>query len=184
VTGHTREACPELVLLGQIILLLRTERRMPQAVLARRAMLSESTVQRLEYGQLRPRRSTLVWVANALDPDCAAMIREVLIAAAGGAGALADDGTWAARRRDAAGRLMASGQVPLPSGIERRIEAHRQAAELSRRAFAIMDRPGGLDNARQLDLALCLMEQSDEARKAAGPGSISVGEGRYRVLHW
>jgi transcriptional regulator with XRE-family HTH domain len=65
---------------------------MPQAELARRALVARSTIQRLEKGQLRPRPSLLAWVAYALDPDHAKVIRPALVEAAGGADALAEDG--------------------------------------------------------------------------------------------
>lgn len=82
--GHTVPGTADLARLGALVRLLRSERDMPQAELARRALVARSTIQRLEKGQLRPRPSLLAWVAQAIDPDHAKVIRPALVEAAGG----------------------------------------------------------------------------------------------------
>nr|MDQ2876128.1 helix-turn-helix domain-containing protein [Actinomycetota bacterium] len=95
---------PDLALLGAFVRLLRTERKMSTRVMAQRALCARWTIQRLERGELRPRRSLLVYVATALDPDRHKEIRAVLIQAAGGPDALAADGRWSRRRARRAGQ--------------------------------------------------------------------------------
>lgn len=181
--GDVRLADPaDLVRLGALVKLLRQERSMTAAELARRSVCARSTVTRLEGGRLRPRLSLLGYVAYGLDPDNSALIREALIAAAGGAGALAADGQWGRVRARRANRALTAGKMPLPSDLQRRIGLHRQAAACWRRAEAVLARPGALDDPLRLDVALELMKRSQELRAQAG-GVICIGWGSRRVMY-
>jgi len=172
----------DLARLGVLVRLLRMERSMAVSELARRAMCARSTIQRLEAGRLRPRPSLLGWVAYGLDPDNAKLIREALITMAGGREALADDGGWGRHRAREGNKAMFTGQVVLPSDVRRRIGLHQQASACWARATRILDRPGALDDPRQLDVALKLMDRSRELRAAAG-GLITIGWGSRRVIY-
>jgi hypothetical protein len=132
--------------------------------------------------QLRPRPSLLAWVAYALDPGHSKVIRRALIEAAGGAGALAEDGHWGRRRLRLVNEALLRGHMRLPPDLQRRIALHQQASALRGRAYSILDRPGALDNARQLDVALALMDQASRAREEAG-GLIGIHAGRRRLTY-
>jgi transcriptional regulator with XRE-family HTH domain len=171
-----------LVRLGALVRLLRLERSMTVTELARRSLCARSTVQRLERGQLRPRRSLLAYVAYGLDSDNDKLIREALITMAGGVDALAEDGRWGRVRARRANKALIAGKMPLPSDLLRRISLHRQASACWRQATAILARPGALDDTASLDVALALMDRSKELRALAG-GSIGIGWGSRRVVY-
>ena len=180
-TAHTADPA-DLVRLGALVRLLRQERSMTAAELARRSMCARSTVVRLERGQLHPRPSLLAYISHALDPDNATLIREALVVAAGGRDALADDGRWGRVRTRRANKALPAGKVPLPSDVRRRINLHRQASACWRRAEAVLSHPGALDDPAALDVALALMDRSRELRAAAG-GMIGIGWGSRRVIY-
>lgn len=172
----------DLIALGVLVRQARTEAGLSTRGLALRASCARSTVQRLERGLLQPRRSLLAWVAYGIDPD---RNRELLVAfidAAGGAAALAPDGRWGARRGRSGLAGIASGQVPLPREIARRVALHIEAAEAFKAAYAIADLPGVRDDAEALTRAAELMDVGLRADRAAG-GVISIGTGRHRVTY-
>jgi transcriptional regulator with XRE-family HTH domain len=171
--------------LGALLRQLRTERGMGTPRLAERAGVARSTIQRLERGQIRPRPSTLAWIAGALDPDRREEIRGRLVAAAGD-GIAADADGWIRYRAGRMNKRYRAGLVPLPAGWERRIrlfaasEAMRQASmALAGRLVAVMGKPSV--SAADLDLMLLSMAFLDESRLLArDAGGIVHGTPPWR----
>jgi transcriptional regulator with XRE-family HTH domain len=157
--------------LGALLRQLRTERGMGTPRLAERAGVARSTIQRLERGQIRPRPSTLAWIAGALDPDRRDEIRGRLADAAGD-GIAADADGWLRYRAGRVSKRHQAGLVPLPAGWERRIrlfaasEAMWQASmALAGRLVAVMGKPSA--STADLDLMLLSMALLDESRLLA-----------------
>jgi transcriptional regulator with XRE-family HTH domain len=121
--------------LAELLATLRAGRGLTVSRLAERAVVDRRTVQRLERGQLRPRRSTLARIANALDPDRRAEVLGELLAAAGDH--VAEDTVgwdeYKTRRVDEAVR---AGRWPHPTGWERAI----RLSVASEQMFAMMMR--------------------------------------------
>ena len=55
--------------IGSIIALIRTQLRMPQDVIAKRAGVPQSTISRIESGRLHPNVSTLEKIMSAMECD-------------------------------------------------------------------------------------------------------------------
>jgi transcriptional regulator with XRE-family HTH domain len=157
---------------------LRTERGLSTRRLAERAGMARSTVQRLERGQLRPRLSTLGWIAGALDPDRRADIYAHLVAAAGD-GIAPHNEAWARYQQHRMDERLQSGRAPLPVAWERQIRLtaasdamQSMAMALTDRAVATLGRPGTDCIGELLDLLHALDEES--ARLAADAGGRVV----------
>lgn len=167
-----------LVRVGSLIRELRLERGLSMSGLARRCAVAPSTISRLERGELRPRRSLLMAIGWGLDPDRRGELREMLLAAAGDCLA-ADTPGWEGYRfrRQVIG--MNKGTVPLPVDTARRVAAHVRSGDARRRAFAILDRPGALDDPAALAAAADLMEvavrSSTEGGRAIRIGDVVYG---------
>jgi hypothetical protein len=91
----------------------------------------------------------VTWLANGLDPDHAKLIREALIASAGGEDALARDGGWQHYRWTRAGEAMLAGPA---AGVEAAAEDRPAPAGVGvpEPGFAILDTPGTLDDGEAL----------------------------------
>jgi transcriptional regulator with XRE-family HTH domain len=188
VPSRARHALPPdtgtvtLTALGALVRAERLSRGLGTRRLAIRASVARSTVQRLEAGQLRPRRSLLSALALGLDADEQRALLVRFIAAAGGEDALAEDGRWPhyRRRRHELGIL--AGTTPLPAALDRGLKLHRQAEALTRRSLAILDEPGALEGIRRLDEAHRLHVEADRLRGQAGPPVVlHVGGRRISV---
>ncbi len=158
---------------------LRTQRGLSTRALARRSAAARTTIQRLERGQLRPRRTLLSAVAMGIDPDRQKEILEQIATAAGESVAPDTDGTRRWRRRRIERGILA-GEVPLPAKIARRLALHQEADRLWLASMALLDKPGALDSAEMLDESIRLHEESRRLREAAGP-PISLWIGRHRI---
>lgn len=84
--------------LGALLRQLRAEYNVGTRPLSRRSTVARSTIQRLEAGQRRPRRSVLAAIAYGLDPDRADELTAALCDAAGDS--LRDDTAGGLRRRE------------------------------------------------------------------------------------
>ena len=180
-TGFSSPGRSGLAELGALVRALRLGAGLTQRALARRSTCAPSTISRLERGQLRPRRSLLGAVGWGIDPDRAKEIRAALFAAAGD-NLAADTPGWRryrARRTEAG---MLAGDVPLPTQLARRIDAHKRRAALWQAADALMDTPGALDDAAILDRANQMLAEASRLAAEAG-GTIAVGSGRRRVVY-
>ncbi len=142
-TGQTRSNTPAVGLarLAAVVRSLRLEYGFGTRALARRAAVDRKTVQRLERGRLRPRRSLLVALGTGLDPDRTREILAALIEAAGDEGTLAHDGRWQHYRSRRIEQGWATGQVPLPAEIARKLVLNQRADELWAASIAIFDAP-------------------------------------------
>lgn len=137
------------------------------------------TVQRLEAGQLRPRRCLLAYLAAALAPDDPEPLRTRLIAAAGPL--LRPDTPGAIRRRQrAAHAALIAGRMPLPSELDRRIRLHRAASTAWWRATNLINSPGALNDPAVLAEASRLLAESRQLRAEAGPPVVILA-GRERI---
>ena len=175
LTGQT----DDLGRLGALVRSIRIGKGLSTRSLARRSTVARSTIQRLERGLLRPRRSLLLAVANGLDPDrCKELIGKLIEAA--GDGMAPDTPRWLRRRRRQMERGWLTGDVPLPSPIARCIELHKRADELWLASQAIVDRPGALDDAGALEESSQLHAEAARIRKQAGP-PIRLGTGSRSV---
>lgn len=165
--------------LGALLRQLRAERRMGTRCLAVRAAVARSTVTRLEAGERRPRASLLGGIAYALDPTNPTPIRDALVAAAGPS--LVPESEWSTqRRRRRMGLGLLAGTVPLPGDLSQRIALHRAADSAYRRALAIFDRPGALDDNAALREITRLMDASHALRDEAGP-PVALQIGGHRI---
>ncbi len=171
----------DLARLGALVRALRLEHGLGTRALARRATACRSTIQRLERGQLRPRPSLLQAIAWGLDPDRAPKLRRQLLDAAG-ENLAPDTQGWRRYRWRRQELGMATGAVPLPREIARRVEAHRREAEARREADALLDGLGALDDAEILARAHELMTVACRAAAEAG-GVIQIGRVMYG-LSW
>ncbi|MBF8187309.1 helix-turn-helix domain-containing protein [Nonomuraea sp. K274] len=100
-TGHVPEGVERERLaatLGAVLRSLRAAYGVGTRPLARRSTVARSTIQRLEAGQRRPRRSVLAALAYGLDPGRVQELTEALCAAAGPS--LRDDTAGGLRRRE------------------------------------------------------------------------------------
>ena len=153
--------------------------------LAARSGVSRRAIQYLEDGSIRPRRCTISALAYGLDPDDPERRKEIvasLVAAAGGEDALAPDQGWRRYRAHRFQRGLLDGTVPLPSVIVRRIELHIQADAAWRAAYALLDKPGALDDAAALSEVSRLLDESHRLRDQAG-APIELWLGKHRVVY-
>lgn len=157
---------------GELARELRTAAGLSTCKLARRSTIPCATISRFETGQIRPRRSLLSAIALGIDPDRQKEMIGQLVDAAGGEDALAPDGRWAHYRRVRIERGILAGEVPLPSGLARSLELHRQADALWLRSVTITDAPGAMDDAAVLEEAIALHDESRRLRELAGPPII------------
>lgn len=157
----------DLQRLGALVRSLRSAHGLSTRALARRSASARSSIQRLERGTMRPRRSLLSAVALGMDPDRQKELLEQLEAAAGGSVAADTDGTrgWRRRRLE---RGILNGSVPLPAKLARGLELHRKADQLFAREMALLDQPGAFDDAAVLEEALRLSEEHRKLRDQAG----------------
>jgi hypothetical protein len=140
--------------------------------------VARSTIQRLEGGALRPRRSLLSAVALGLDVDRQRELLAVLVTAAGDAVVPESDG-WRRYRRRRIERGILAGEVPLPTKLQRALDFHRAADALWQRESAIFDIPGALDDTQALDELLRLGGERRRLRELAGsPVTLYVGKRR------
>jgi transcriptional regulator with XRE-family HTH domain len=139
--------------------------------------VARSTIQRLERGQLRPRVTTLRWIANAIDPDRREATVARLIAAARDLDELAppDEG-WDRYQLRRMNERLRSGRLPLPLAWERKIRLtaaadamHQTAMTLDDRAAAALGRPGTDSMVDEL------MDLSEELREESGRLAADVG---------
>jgi hypothetical protein len=75
---------------------------------------------------------------------------------------------------------MLNGSVPLPSDIARQLQAMQRHDALRRQAYALLERPGALDDGDVLDLVNALL---GEARRLydAGGGPIEMRIGHRSI---
>jgi transcriptional regulator with XRE-family HTH domain len=164
---------------GAVLRAARLDRGWGTRRLAAAIGCARSTVQRLEAGQLRPRRCTLAYLASALAPDDPVPLRTRLIEAAGEL--LRPDTAGAIRQRQRrANAALLAGRMPLPTELARRLQLHRAASASWWRATRLIDMPGALDDPDQLAEALQLFEQARQLRAQAGP-SITIRCGRREI---
>lgn len=97
VPGHA-ERDRLVATLGAVLRALRTEYGLGTRPLARRSTVARSTIQRLEAGERRPRRSILAALAYGFDPDRAEQLAAMLCEAAGPS--LREDTTGGLRMRE------------------------------------------------------------------------------------
>jgi transcriptional regulator with XRE-family HTH domain len=177
----------ELERLGALVESLRLAAGLSGRALARRAAVAPSTVCRLERGLLRPRPSLLMAIGNALDPDRQREIRAELTAAAGPSMA-EDTRGWVRRRRRAIERGWLTGDVPLPSRIDRAIRLHNASAQAWRAGMAALDKADAMGcrnnlSAAEVEEVARLLAESDRmfgqarelAAEAGPPVSLMVG---------
>lgn len=124
---------------GAVLRQLRVEHGWSASRLADRAGVSRSTVRRFEGGQLRPRPSTVGWLAGAIDPDRRAEIRDRLVAAAGDDLAPHNE-TWARYQMRRMDRALQEGRAPLPVAMARAIRLTAASGEMLAVAMALTDR--------------------------------------------
>ena len=144
--------------------------------LAARSGLSRKSVQFFEAGVMRPRRCTIGALGYGLDPDDPPRRKGLiasLIAAAGGEDALATDGKWPGYRQRRFEQGLLNGSVPLPAEIAVRLSAQQQADRLRRQAYALLQRPGTLDDGDALDAVDALLCEARRLSDTAG-GMISL----------
>jgi transcriptional regulator with XRE-family HTH domain len=172
---------PGLPRLAALVRAGRIERGISTRGLASRAAVARSTIQRLERGQLRPRRSLLSAVALGLDVDRQRELLAELVAAAGDAVTPESDG-WRHYRRRRLERGILAGEVPLPTKVQQALDLHRAADALWVRQSEILDAPGAWDDARALDECLRLSAERRRLREQAGPPVLMyIGKRRISV---
>jgi len=151
--------------------------------LAERSGLSRKSVQYFEAGTMRPRRCTIRALAYGLDPDSPARRKKIIadmVSAAGGEDALAPDGRWPRYRKRRFERGLLRGSVPWPGDIGQRIVALQRADALRSEAWALLDRPGALDDGEVLGRVSALMGEAGRLSDIGG-GMIVVQIGK-RVI--
>jgi transcriptional regulator with XRE-family HTH domain len=136
--------------------------------LARRSTIPSATISRLERGLFRARRTTLSALAYGVSPDRQREILAALVDAAGGDEALVPDGRWRRYRRRRLEAGMLAGDVPLPSELARRIALHKASSAARARSYAVLDRPGALDDPAALDEARRALDESWQLSEQAG----------------
>jgi hypothetical protein len=186
-TSLARDASPPLphnvaavAAFGAELRRLRLEAGLGTRRLAARSGLSRKSVQYFEAGVMRPRRVTIGALGYGLDPDHPARRKRIvasLIAAAGGEDALAPDGRWGRYRTRRFERGLLNRAVPLPADIALRLSAQQRSDALRRQAYAMLQRPGALDDGRVLDRADALLAESRRLDDIGG-GMIEVRIGR------
>jgi hypothetical protein len=144
-------------------------------------VVARSTVQRLEHGTLRPRKSLLLMVANAIDPDECKEILGQLVTAAGSAMATDTPG-WERRRRRQMELGWMSGEVPLPAAIDRSIRLHRQADEAWRRAMELTDQYFATGDHALMEESSRLLKLSRRLSDEAGAPVTLIAGGRRIVF--
>ena len=153
---------------GALARSLRLEAGLSTRRLAARAAVAKSTVNRLEAGQLRPRRSMLAVIAIGIDPDRAVELTGQLVAAA--AGDLAEDTPgWRRYRRRRVGRGLRSGVIPVPASVAKQLRMHQAADDALRQVMQLQAQPGFWSDPRNGELADRLIEQAEAVRAKAGP---------------
>lgn len=157
--------------LGAELGALRAEFGLSYRGLAARTGISAPSLHALEHGRIRPRRVTLRFLALGLDPDRDEEIEARLVAAAGQDVAPDTEGAsrWRQRRYHA---CLLAGTAPLPISIARPLALHRAAEAAARKGYAVLDRPGALDDPDALDQASRLFERARGWRAQAGPPVI------------
>lgn len=161
--------------LGELLRQLRTEHGLSTRRLAERAGVARSTIQRLERGEIRPRPSTLGWVAGAIDPDRRKEIRDQLVAAAGDELA-AHSEAWSRRQVHRVNQRLQQGLVPRPVAWDRQMRLTAAsdamlnvAMVLTDKAAAMLDRPGAERLVDELiNLTGQLRAESERLAKVAG----------------
>jgi hypothetical protein len=140
-------------------------------------------VQYFEAGVMRPRRVTVGALGYGLDPDDPARRKRIvasLIAAAGGEDALAADEGWRRYRKRRFDRGLLNGSVPLPADLALRLSAQQRSDALRHQAYALLQRPGALDDGRVLDRADALLAESRRLDDIGG-GMTVVHIGRRTI---
>jgi transcriptional regulator with XRE-family HTH domain len=164
---------------------LRFEAGLGTRLLAARSGLSRRSVQYFEAEAMRPRRCTIRALAYGLDPDNPGRRKKIIarrIKAAGGTYALAPGGKWPRYRKSRFERGLLNGSVPLPADIERQLRAMRLHDALRREAWALLERPGALDDGDILDRSTALLNEARQLSDAeGGPIVLRIGGREVRV---
>ncbi|MGH3233642.1 MAG: helix-turn-helix domain-containing protein [Streptosporangiaceae bacterium] len=126
--------------LAELLRRLRTEHGLSSRRLAVRAGVARSTVQRLKRGQLRPRPSTLGWIAGAIDLDRRKEIRDALVAAAGDELAPHSE-AWSRYRVRRMNERLHAGLAPVPVPWDRQIRRSRSVRQCGMRRWRSTTRP-------------------------------------------
>jgi transcriptional regulator with XRE-family HTH domain len=163
--------------LAALLRQLRTDHGLSTRRLADRAGIARSTLQRLEHGKIRPRPSTLGWIAGAIDPDRRAEIRDRLIAAA--AGDLAPHSevwSWSQIRR--MNNAVEAGRAPLPVAMARQVRLTAASEAMGHAAMVLTDRAADLldqpETGRLVDEMIDVsgLLRDESARLAADVGDL------------
>lgn len=172
-------ACVMPNALAAELVTLRAEFGLSYRGLAARTGLTAPSLHALEHGRIRPRRVTLRFLALGLDPDRADELEARLVAAAGAEVAPDTEGSfrWRQRRYQA---CVLAGTAPLPTHITRPLALHRGANAAVAQAYAVLARPGALDDAAMLDEASRLFDQARRLHAEAGPPVI-LYIGKHRI---
>ena len=129
---------------------------------------------------MRPRPSTLGWIAGAIDPDRRKEIRDQLVEAAGDEIAPHSE-AWSRRQVYRVNQRLPQGLVPRPVAWDRQMRLTAAsdamvnvAMVLTDKAAAMLDRPG----------ADRLVDELINLTGAAASGVGAAGQGRRSALSW
>jgi transcriptional regulator with XRE-family HTH domain len=169
--------------LGALLTRLRAESGLSVSRLAGRAVTDRRTVQRLERGQLRPRRSTLTRIAWALDPERRPEVLGQILAAAGDDIAPEHEG-WSRYKTSRVNAAMRAGQLAMPTAWERAARLSAASESMFAASMTLLDQAAaqlGSPRSRDLmDLHDALGAEYETLRKQAGGSTWEVPPPRPR----